>query len=97
MSIQTIKSQVVPTLKRSGATKIAIFGSFAEGKEKKSSDLDILVKFKKEISLMQLSALKILLENKLDRKVDLITYGGVNHRLKKIIFQQQKIIYEKRS
>ncbi|MFA6305574.1 MAG: nucleotidyltransferase family protein [Candidatus Gracilibacteria bacterium] len=97
MTVQTLKKQIVPTLQRRGAIKIAIFGSFATKKEKKTSDVDILVKFKNEVTLLQLSNMKLELEDKLERKVDLITYGGINHRLKKIILQEQKIIYEKRS
>ncbi len=52
MTIQTIKKQIIPTLKRQGAVKVAIFGSFARGTEKKKSDIDILVKFKKEVTLL---------------------------------------------
>ncbi|MDR7666043.1 nucleotidyltransferase domain-containing protein [Methanosarcina sp. Z-7115] len=32
-------------LEKEGATKIAIFGSYAKGKEKPESDIDILVEF----------------------------------------------------
>jgi len=97
MTIQSIKKQVVPTLKRAGATKIAIFGSYARGDSNKKSDIDILVKFKNGITLLKLSGVKIALEEKTDKKVDLITYGGINPRLKTVILKEQKIIYEKRS
>lgn len=97
MIAQTLKKDIIAPLKRKGATKIAIFGSFATGKEKKTSDVDVLVKFEKEITLFQLSNMKLILENKLGRKVDLLTYGGIHPLLKKIILQEQKIIYEKRS
>ncbi|MDP2642507.1 MAG: nucleotidyltransferase family protein [Candidatus Peregrinibacteria bacterium] len=97
MTVQALKKQIIPTLQRRGAIKIAIFGSFATRKEKKTSDVDILVKFKNEVTLLQLSNMKLELEDKLERKVDLLTYGGINPRLKKIILQEQKIIYEKRS
>ncbi len=97
MTVQTLKKEIVPTLKRQGAVKIAIFGSFATGKEKKTSDVDILVKFKNEATLLQLSNMKLKLEDKLGKKVDLLTYDGINPHLEKIILQEQKIIYEKRS
>lgn len=95
MSIQLLKPKIVPTLKRQGAIKIAIFGSFAAGKEKKSSDIDILVKFKNETSLFKLSSMKLALEDKTGRKVDLLTYGCINPRLKDTILKEQKVIYEK--
>ncbi|MFH1218482.1 MAG: nucleotidyltransferase family protein [Candidatus Peregrinibacteria bacterium] len=97
MTVQAIKKQIVPTLKRQGAVKIAIFGSFATGTEKKGSDVDILVKFQNRISLLELSRVKLKLENKLEKKVDLLTYGGINPRLKSIILKEQKIIYKKRA
>jgi hypothetical protein len=97
MTIQTIKQQIVPILKRQGVIKAAIFGSFATGKAKKNSDIDILVKFKKNITLLDLSTLKIKLEEKTERKVDLLTYNSINPRLKDIILKEQKQIYEKRS
>lgn len=95
MTVQALKKQIVPTLKRQGAIKIALFGSFATGEEKKTSDVDVLVKFENGVSLLQLSGMKIKLEDKLGRKVDLLTYGGINPRLKKAILEEQKIIYEK--
>lgn len=97
MTIQSIKKQVVPTLKRAGAIKIAIFGSYARGDFNKTSDIDILVKFKGGITLLKLSGIKIDLEEKSGKKVDLITYGGINPRLKTAILKEQKVIYEKRS
>ncbi len=97
MTVQTLKKQIVPTLKRGGAVKIAIFGSFASGKEKKTSDVDVLVKFSKDVGLFALSGMKIKLENKVGRKVDLLTYEGINPRLRNIIIKGQKVIYEKRS
>lgn len=97
MTIQSIKKQIVPTLKRAGAIKIAVFGSYARGDFNSKSDIDILVKFGKETTLLKLSGVKIKLEEKSGKKIDLLTYGGINPRLKKAILQEQKIIYEKRS
>lgn len=77
--------------------KAAIFGSFATGDATRNSDIDLLVKFKGVPSLLDLSRLKLKLENKVGRKVDVITYNGIHPRLKDIILGEQKIIYEKKS
>lgn len=77
--------------------RIAIFGSFATGKEKKSSDIDILVKFENETSLFELSNMKLKLEDKTGRKIDLLTYGCIDPFLRNTIIKEQKVIYEKRS
>lgn len=96
MSTQAIKKKITPILKRQGVTKAAIFGSFARGDEKKNSDVDILVNFKKDKTLLDLVGLKLELENKLGRKVDVLTYNGINARMKDFILNEQKIIYEER-
>lgn len=97
MTIKTIKKQIVPILKSQGVTKAALFGSATKGKMKKKSDIDLLVNLEKDKSLFDLAGLKLDLEKKLKRKVDVLTYNGINHRLKDIILNEQKIIYEKRS
>ena len=95
MTTQTIKKQIVPILKRQGVSKAALFGSMVRGEAKKKSDIDILVGFRGKKSLMDLVRLQFLLEYKLGKKVDLLTYDGLHPLLKDIILKEQQIIYEK--
>lgn len=92
-----LKRKIIPTLKQQGVIKAAFFGSASRGELKKKSDIDILVKFKKGKSLFDFVGLRIDLERKLGRKVDLITYNSIKPRLKKLILKDEKVIYEKRS
>lgn len=94
MTIAIIKKTILPILKRQGVLKAAIFGSVARGETRKNSDIDILVKLAKNKSLLDLVGLKLELEDKLGKNVDLISYGGINPRLKDIILKEQKVIYE---
>jgi len=80
MTIEIIKRKITPILRRHGVTRAAIFGSFARGEEKKQSDVDILVNLTKDKTLLDLVGLKLDLEKKLVRKVDIITYNSI-HRL----------------
>ena len=41
-------------LKKEGATRVAVFGSYARGEEMPESDIDILVEFSKNKSLLTL-------------------------------------------
>ena len=95
MTTQFIKKKIIPILKREGVEKAAIFGSFARGEATKKSDIDLLVKLNRSKTLLDFSGLKIELEKKLGRKVDLVSYGGISHLLKRIILGEQKVIYEK--
>ncbi len=55
-----------------GVTKIGVFGSFAQGKVARRSDIDIVVEMKKEFKdLRHFFALKRYLERNFRRKVDL--------------------------
>ncbi len=96
MTTQIITKQIVPILKRQGVTKAALFGSCVRGEMKKRSDIDILINFKGQKSLMDLVRLQFELEEKLGKKVDLLTYNSIHPLLKNIILNEQKIIYEKR-
>lgn len=95
MTISILKRKIYPLLKEQGVIKAAIFGSFARGEAKKNSDLDLLVKLDKDKSLLDLVGLKLELEKKLNKKVDVITYDSLHPLLKNIILNEQKIIYEK--
>jgi len=97
MTVQNIKKKILPILKRQGITKVALFGSVVRNEAKKSSDIDVLIEFKGEKSLMDLVGLQFKLEEKLGKKVDILTYNSIHPLLKDIILNEQKIIYEKRS
>lgn len=97
MTVQDISAKIIPTLKRQGVTRAALFGSVVTGEVKKKSDVDILVDFSNRKSLLDLVRLQFILEDKLGRKVDLLTYNSIHPLLKDIILKEQKIIYEKRS
>ncbi len=96
MTTAVIKNKIVPILKRQGVTKAAIFGSVARGEAKKNSDIDILVKLPKSMSLLDFVGLKLDLEEKLGRKVDLVEYAAIHPLLKDSILKEQKLIYEQK-
>ena len=55
--IEEIMEKILPVLKRYDVIRAAIFGSFARGEMKESSDMDILVEFGAEKSLLDLAGL----------------------------------------
>ena len=91
--ITEIKRKTVPILKKNGVVKAGIFGSYAKGKARKGSDVDILVKFSGKKSLFDLAGLKIELEHRLGKKVDILTYKSVHPLLKeKILREEERIL-----
>ncbi len=86
-NLEQIKSDISPILKSSGVSKAAIFGSVVRGEARAKSDIDILVEFSKPKGLGFIS-LKLALEEKLKRKVDLLTYASINPYIKKKILTE---------
>lgn len=89
--IERIKFKALPILKKYGVAKAGIFGSYARGDYNKNSDIDMLIDF--DGSLLKLVGIEMELRKKLRKKVDLLTYGGINHLLKERILKEEiKII-----
>lgn len=93
MTTEAIKKKIVPILKRQGVIKAAVFGSFARGEETKKSDIDFLMKIAKDKTLFDLIKLKLELEEKLGRNVDIVEYDAIHPLIKKAVLkEQQKIL-----
>jgi predicted nucleotidyltransferase len=58
---------------------IAIFGSYARGEQKETSDIDILIDYYEPISLLKLIELENYLSDLLGVKVDLITKNSIHN------------------
>lgn len=91
--IAEIKLKVTPALKEAGVRRSAIFGSFARGEESVKSDVDILIEFQGEKSLLDLVALQNELSRILNRKVDVVTYKSISPFLRDRILNEQVLIY----
>ena len=97
MGIKELRKKILPTLRREGVEKAAIFGSFAKGRQTKKSDIDLLVKMQAGKTLFDLVGLKLTLEEKTKRPVDIVTYNSLDPKLRKEILKTEQVIYEKRS
>lgn len=92
--INKLIPKIVLILKRNDIRKAGIFGSYAKGDFKKNSDIDILIMPPKNMSLLDISGLKIELEDALRKKVDLVSYKYIHPQLRdKILESEVKIIW----
>ena len=70
-------------------SKIGIFGSFARGEAKESSDVDVLVEFEKGCKTFDnFMELKFYLEDLFARKIDLVTVEALRPQLKEDILRE---------
>ena len=77
-----------PLLRRYNVSKIGIFGSYVNGMQGETSDVDILVDFSGTVTLFQYVHLADSISDLLDTKVDLVTVSGIKPALKDKIMQE---------
>jgi len=95
MDHNEINKSIINYLRPYSPERIGIFGSFARKEETHESDIDILVKFRSTISLLDLVRIHRELSQILGREVDLVTEASLkNERLKKYIHKDLKVIFE---
>jgi hypothetical protein len=95
MDQNEIKKKIISYLRPYNPERIGIFGSFAREEHSATSDIDILVKFRSTISILDLVRIHRELSNILGRKIDLVTEASLkNDRLKSYIYKDLKVIYE---
>lgn len=70
--IDILKSHEMEMKKRFGVKRIGLFGSFARGEQKDTSDVDILVEFE-EPTFDNFMNLAFFLEDLFSRRVELVT------------------------
>ncbi len=93
-TLEEIKRQIEqlkPTLKdRFQVETIGIFGSYTQGQQKTTSDVDLLVTFVEpnEIDLIDFIALKQYLQRKLRIKVDVVEKKALKARIKDRILEE---------
>ncbi len=90
-----MKGQLVPVAKKEGVSYLALFGSRARGDAKKNSDFDLLVRFKKPITLFQLVAVEEEFKKSLGNKnkVDLVTEASLSPKIRPYVMQDLKVIF----
>jgi predicted nucleotidyltransferase len=75
-----------------GVQNVRVFGSFVRGEQRKQSDLDLLVDLPDDMSLLDLSGLKIALEEALHRRVDVVPSGAIKPALRERILAEARTL-----
>lgn len=67
------RSEILALAEQRGAYNVRVFGSMARGDATPQSDVDVLVSFREDASIYDISGLRQDLEALLGREVDLVT------------------------
>jgi hypothetical protein len=88
--------KLVALCRQNNVQQIGVFGSAARGEDDEQSDIDLLVRFSRRVSLLKMVALERQLSNALGRKVDLLTEAAISPYLRERIKRDLQVIYEAR-
>lgn len=72
MRIDDIADAVLKVIYKYAITKVTLFGARAEGTNHEDSDVDLIIEFRKPVSLITLARVQIELEEILGVKVDVV-------------------------
>jgi len=87
------KNIIISTMMPFHPVRIGIFGSVVRGENTENSDIDILYQLKEAVGLFNMVRIKDDLEEKLNKKVDLVSEKYIHPKLKPHIMNDLKIIY----
>ena len=87
--IDEYKDLILKILKKHDVKRASLFGSIVRKEMTSESDIDLLVEFLGDKSLLDLVRLQIELEEKLKRKFDVLTYNSIHPLLKDQILSEQ--------
>jgi predicted nucleotidyltransferase len=93
---QGLKEQLLKVCEENDIVFMAMFGSFVRQEQRKNSDVDIAIKFKKGAtkSLFDLIELEGKLSKLFRRKVDLGEYDTLNPYIMDYVKAEMRVIYE---
>lgn len=75
-----------------GVQRLGLFGSYIKEKQRKKSDIDILVKFNRDIDLFDFLDLREYLESQLNARVDLVMESALKPAIGKRILAEVEYV-----
>ena len=90
--IKIIRQKKPEIESRYGVQRLGLFGSYVKGRQKKKSDIDILVTFSRDIDLFEFLDLRKYLESQLQAKVDLVMETALKPAIGKRILSEVEYV-----
>lgn len=94
MKLATLQQRLRPLCAATGIQRLGVFGSVARGDDNPTSDVDVIVRFKKPVGMFDLIALEERIETILGRPVDLGTEASLHPLIRDNVQRDLKIVYE---
>jgi hypothetical protein len=90
------REKLIQICRENDVAMIGVFGSMVRGEATDESDVDLVVRFSRRKSLIDLVRLERKISEALGRKVDLLTEAAISPYLRNRINQSMQVIYEAR-
>jgi uncharacterized protein len=87
--VPSLVERALPVLRRYGARRAGLFGSYARGEADVESDLDLLVELPPGASLLDLIGLQQDLCDELGLKVEATTYRALHPQIRDRVLQDE--------
>lgn len=94
IDIVRIQKAVTPIAHLYGVKKIYLFGSYAKGTANEESDIDLLIEKGRPMYLLKLSGMRQMVQEELNRSVDLVTTTGIEESFRNEIAGTEILLYE---
>lgn len=89
-----IKGAVENIARQYGVKRVYLFGSYAKNTATELSDIDLIIEKGKPMSLLDLSGMRIKIEETLKVPIDLLTTEGMESEFRKEVAGTEVLIYE---
>ena len=86
--IETHRARILALARRHGLQDVRVFGSMAHGDADDASDVDLLVSLAPNKTGLALGALLVDLEELLDRRVEVLTEGGLHSEIRDQVLKE---------
>ena len=87
-TVQSKRGEILALAAQHGVRQVRVFGSMARGEARPESDVDFLVELEPGRSLLDVGGLLMDLQDLLQRKVDVVTPGGLHWYIRERILQE---------
>ena len=90
--IRRLRPEIMKLARKYRARQISVFGSLVRGEMHEDSDIDFLVDFEEEYTLLDIAGLLVGLEDLLGCKVDVIDRRGLRKELRETVFREAQVL-----
>ena len=94
LTIEDIKSKVIPLCDQYPVERLGLFGSYARGEADEESDIDLVVEMDKSVSRLKFFSLLYDLEVLFHKKIDLTEADSLIDEAKENMRKEVVILYE---